>query len=463
MVVAIALVLLVAGSVLFHILSPWYFTPIASNWSAIDDTISLTFWVTGSVFVAVNCFMAYCVVRYRHKKGSRAHYEPESKKLEGWLVGLTSLGIVGMLAPGLLVWAKFVEVPKDAAVVEAVGKQWHWSYRFPGKDGVLGTVDARYISDKNPFGINPDDPFGRDDVLISSPELHLPVGKPVKTLLRSIDVLHDFAVPQFRVKMDLVPGLVTYVWFTPTRTGKFDLLCEELCGTAHFTMRGKVVVEEERAFQEWLSSYPTFAQSTAQVAGDAEAGKALYAVCAACHGAQGEGNPAMNAPKLSGQGDWYLKRQLNYFKQGARGAHEKDVFGKQMAPMAATLADDAAMNNVVAYIKTLPDNPAQPTLKNNAANGRNLYLTCGTCHGSDGRGIQATNAPRLAGMSDWYMVTQLSNFRQGIRGAHPKDMYGPQMASMAAILSDEQSIKDLVAYINTFKSGGSVASGVVKN
>ena len=194
--------------------------------------------------------------------------------------------------------------------------------------------------------------------------------------------------------------------------------------------------------------------------GDAEAGKALYAVCAACHGAEGEGNPATNAPKLSGQGDWYLKRQLNYFKQGARGAHEKDVFGKQMAPMAATLADDAAMNNVVAYIRTLPDNPAQPTLKNNAANGRNLYLTCGTCHGSDGRGIQATNAPRLAGMSDWYMVTQLSNFRQGIRGAHPKDMYGPQMASMAAILSDEQAIKDLVAYINTFKYGG---PGVVKN
>ncbi len=76
MVMAFALVLLVVGSVLFHFLSPWYFTPIASHWSAIDDTISLTFWITGSVFVAVNLFMAYCVVRYRHRKGSRAHYEP---------------------------------------------------------------------------------------------------------------------------------------------------------------------------------------------------------------------------------------------------------------------------------------------------------------------------------------------------------------------------------------------------
>ncbi len=451
MVLAIVLVLLVVGSVLFHLLSPWYLTPIASNWTAIDDTISLTFWVTGSVFVAVNLFMAYCVVRYRHQKGSRADYEPENKKLEGWLIGLTSLGIVAMLAPGLLVWAKFVDVPKDAAVFEAVGKQWHWSYRFPGKDGVLGTVDARYISDKNPFGINPDDPFGRDDVLITSPEVHLPIGKPVKALLRSVDVLHDFAVPQFRVKMDLVPGLVTYVWFTPTRTGKFDLLCEELCGTAHFTMRGKVVVDEERAFQDWLASYPTFAQSLAKVAGNADAGKPLYAVCGACHGAQGEGNLAMNAPKLSGQGDWYLKRQLNYFKHGTRGAHDKDVFGKQMAPMAATLVDDAAMNDVVAYIRTLPDTPAQPTLKNNTAKGRSLYVTCGSCHGADGRGIQATNGPRLAGMSDWYMVTQLKNFKQGIRGAHPKDLYGPQMVSMAAILADEQATNDLVAYINTFK------------
>ena len=451
MILAVALVLLVVGSVLFHFLSPWYFTPIASNWGMIDDTVSITFWVTGFVFVAVNLFMAYCVLRYRHKRGSRAAYEPENKKLEGWLIGLTTLGIVAMLAPGLLVWAKFVDVPKDAAVFEAVGRQWYWNYRFPGKDGVLGAVDARFVSDKNPLGVNPDDPFGRDDVLITSPEVHLPVGKPVKALLRSLDVLHDFAVPQFRVKMDLVPGLVTFAWFTPTRTGTFDMLCEELCGTAHFTMRGKVVVEEEHKFREWLSSYPTFAQSLARPAGDAGAGKPLYATCAGCHGAQGEGNPALNAPKLSGQGDWYLKRQLIYFKSGARGAHEQDVYGKQMAAMAATLADETAIDNVVAYIGTLPDAPAPGTLKNDAAEGRNRYVTCGTCHGRNGRGTQATNAPRLAGMSDWYMVRQLANFKQRIRGAHPKDPYGPQMVSMAEILPDDKAIADVVAYINTFK------------
>ena len=451
MVVAIALVLLVVGSVLFHYLSPWYFTPIASNWDTIDETVTITFWVTGLVFVGVNLFMAYCVLRYRHRKGTLAHYEPENKKLEWALILATTVGVAAMLAPGLFAWAKFIEVPKDAAVFEVVGRQWYFNYRFPGKDGVLGTVDARYVSDENPFGMNPDDPNGQDDVLIASPQLHLPVGKPVKMVLRSIDVLNDFTVPQFRAKMNMVPGLVTYVWYTPTRTGTFDAFCEQLCGIAHFAMRGRVIVEEEGAFQAWLSSYPTFAQSRAQVAGDAAAGKPLFAVCAACHGLQAEGNPALNAPKLSGQGDWYLKRQLKNFKSGARGTHDKDVFGKMMAPMAATLGDDAAIDNVVAYVRTLPDNPAPATVNGNVKTGQDPYVICGACHGADGRGIQAMNAPRLKGMSDWYLVTQLKNFKQGIRGAHPKDMYGPQMASMAAILADDQATDDLVAYIDTFR------------
>ena len=453
MALAIALILLVIGSVLFHFLSPWYLTPIASNWGTIDDTITITFWITGIVFVAINLFMAYAVIRYRHRKNARAAYEPENKKLEWWLTGVTTVGVVAMLAPGLFVWAKFVQVPEGAAVVEAVGKQWHWSYRFPGKDGVLGTVAARYISDNNPFGMNPDDPNGQDDVLVANPEVHLPIDQPVKVLLRSTDVLHDFAVAQFRVKMDLVPGLVSYVWFTPTRIGTYDLLCEELCGIGHFTMRGKVVVEEEAAFQAWLDSYPTFAETAKAVlvAGNVGAGKRLYAVCSSCHGPQGQGNAALHAPKLAGQGDWYLKRQLISYKQGARGTHEQDVFGKTMAPMAATLRNDAAIDDVVAYIMTLPDDPAPATVTGVAKYGKKRYATCAACHGARGQGVQAMNAPGLRGMSDWYMVTQLKNFRQGIRGSHPNDMYGSQMVLMSAMLNDDQAIDDIVAYINTLQ------------
>lgn len=449
--VAIVLVLIVVGSVVFHIFSPWYFTELASNWGAMDTTVSITFWITGTVFVAVNLFMAYCVVRFKYRKDRTAHYEPENKKLEAWLVGLTTVGVAAMLTPGLFVWANFVDVPDDAAEFEVVGRQWHWSFRFPGKDGKLGDVDTRFFTDDNPFAMDPDDPEGQDDVLVASNEVHLPLGVATKVLLRSQDVLHNFAVPQFRAKMDLVPGLVSYIWFTPTRTGTFDLLCEELCGVAHFTMRGKVVVEEETDFQGWLARYPTYAQTVAKPAGDAQAGAALYGVCAGCHGLAGEGNKVLNAPKLRGQSGWYMARQLKQFKQGIRGAHPDDTFGKMMVPMAATLVDDAAIDNVVAYIGTLDDHPSAPTKTADLYRGQLLYESCKACHGTKGQGIQAMNAPRLAGVDDWYLLTQLKNFRQGIRGAHPDDNYGPQMRSMAKVITDDRSLDDLAFFINTLR------------
>ncbi len=264
MLVALVLLLVGLGTVVFHFWSPWWWTPIASNWGYIDDTIIITFWVTGAVFVAVILFMAYCTFRYRYKEGRRSEYEPENKKLEWWLTGLTAVGVAVMLAPGLFVWNQFVTVPEEAAEFEVMAQQWQWNFRFPGKDGVLGTSDPRNINDDNPFGLNPDDPNGQDDVLVDGDEVHLPLDRPVKVMLRSIDVLHDFYVPQFRAKMDMVPGMVTYFWLTPTRTGTFDILCFELCGIGHYAMRGTVVVDEESAFQAWLNEQPTFKQSMAE-------------------------------------------------------------------------------------------------------------------------------------------------------------------------------------------------------
>jgi cytochrome c oxidase subunit 2 len=110
------------------------------------------------------------------------------------------------------------------------------------------------------LGLNPNDRYAHDDVVIVADDLHLPLGKPVKLLLRSIDVVHSFYVPEFRTKMDLVPGMVSYVWFTPTKTGTFELLCAELCGAAHYAMRGKVVVDQESEYQAWLRKQKTFAQ-----------------------------------------------------------------------------------------------------------------------------------------------------------------------------------------------------------
>lgn len=260
MVVALVLLLIVVGSVAFHLLSPWWWTPIASNWRYIDDTITITFWITGIVFIAVILFMAYCVFRFRHQEGRKAAYEPENKRLEIWLTAVTAVGVAAMLAPGLFVWSQFVTVPDDATEIEIVGQQWRWSYRLPGEDGRLGTSDIRHISLDNPLGINPDDPHGRDDIVVEAEDLHLPAGKPIKVLLRSVDVLHNFYVPQFRAKMDMIPGSVTYFWFTPVRTGTFEVLCAELCGVGHAVMRGRVVVQTEAEHQVWLSGRRSFAQ-----------------------------------------------------------------------------------------------------------------------------------------------------------------------------------------------------------
>jgi cytochrome c oxidase subunit 2 len=448
---AVVIVLLVIGSLFFHFASPWYFTPLASNWSTIDFTVDVTFWVCGVVFVIVNLFTAYCVWKFRARKGNKAHYEPESTKLEITLTAITTVGVAAMLTPGLFVWAEFVNVPENAAEFEAVGKQWHWSFRLPGEDNVFGTSDVRHLNVDNPLGIDPEDPNGRDDVIIARPILHLPVNQPFKGLLRSTDVLHNFTVPQFRVKMDLVPGMVTYQWFTPTVAGTYEILCEELCGVGHFAMRGKVVIDEPAAYQSWLANQPTFAETQSQPAGDAAAGAANYAVCSACHGPQGEGNLTLNAPKLAGLDGWYIRRQLQNYQQGLRGTAMGDTFGPQMVPMSQVVAAPATRENVIAYIGTLPSTQPTPTVTGDAERGRALYQTCFVCHGENGAGRWGTNAPRLAGMSDWYLERQLQYFKDGVRGSHPDDVYGDQMGMVASVLSADNAIKDVIAYINTLR------------
>jgi len=259
MLIAVVLVIIAIGSVAFHIWSPWWFTPLASNWGSLDDAIVITFWITGVAYVAVILFMAYCCYKYRYDKNRRSEYDPENPKMEWTLSILTTLGVVGLLTPGLIAWNDFVTVPQGVREVEVFGKQWDWSYRLPGKDGKLGKSSIRLINDDNPFGIDPKDPNGKDDVLIEGDDLHLQLDKPVKMLLRSQDVLHDFYVPQFRAKMDLVPGMVTFFWMTPTRAGTFEVLCAELCGVGHHAMRGTVVVDAKAAYDKWLAEQETFA------------------------------------------------------------------------------------------------------------------------------------------------------------------------------------------------------------
>lgn len=257
--IAIVLVLVVAASVIFHLVSPWWWTPIASNWGYIDSTLIITFWITGVVFAAIVLFMAYCVFRFRHREGHKAEFDPENRRLEIWLTAVTGLGVAAMLVPGLFVWKQFVTVPDDAVEVEVFAQQWYWSYRLPGEDGRLGTSDPRFVSADNPLGLNPGDRFAADDVILDAGDLYLLLNQPVKVSLRSIDVLHNFYVPEFRAKMDMVPGMVTFYWFEPTRTGDFEVLCAEYCGTSHSFMRGAVRVVEQEEYDAWLREQLTFA------------------------------------------------------------------------------------------------------------------------------------------------------------------------------------------------------------
>ena len=254
----------IIGSVLFHIFTPWWWTDIASNWGAMDDTINLTFWIGGGVFILVCLFMVYCTFKFSYKEGRKVEYKPEDNKLEKILTVATTLGVAALLAPGLIVWNEFINTPKNALNIEVMAWQWGWQYRLPGEDGKLGTVQVAKISDENPFGINLDDPNGKDDVLIQSDELHLKTNRPVQILLRSVDVLHNFYVPQFRAKMDAIPGIISYYWFEPNKLGEYEVLCAEYCGLGHYGMRAKVVVENEQNYENWLNEQETFSSLIAK-------------------------------------------------------------------------------------------------------------------------------------------------------------------------------------------------------
>jgi cytochrome c553 len=173
-----------------------------------------------------------------------------------------------------------------------------------------------------------------------------------------------------------------------------------------------------------------------------------YTFCTVCHGTQGNGNPGINAPKIAGMEPWYLKRQLELFRAGTRGTQPTDLTGIEMQPVGEQL-DDREIEAVLAYIGGFEPKTPPATVKGNAKRGRELYVSCGGCHGIRGEGNRELMAPALAGQTDWYLVTQLARFRKGERGFAADDVQGTQMRAAAAVLPDDSAVTDLVAYINT--------------
>lgn len=191
------------------------------------------------------------------------------------------------------------------------------------------------------------------------------------------------------------------------------------------------------------------APSAAAPDADPKAGKVLYAACEACHGPRGEGVPAANAPSLAGQTGDYLVRQLESFRSGQRGAAEQDPEGAPMRAVAGSLGDPQ-IRDLVAYIETLPEPETPVTIAGNLRNGSNYYqMKCNACHGLHAEGNPLLNAPRLAGTSDAYLLRQLEGFQKGFRGSSASDRLGRQMALMARSLPDEQTRRDVVAYVRS--------------
>jgi len=192
-----------------------------------------------------------------------------------------------------------------------------------------------------------------------------------------------------------------------------------------------------------LPAGPALAQDVAR-------GEVLFSLCAQCHGDDGAGNPETLAPSIAGLPVWYVTGQLHKFRNGGRGTHFDDISGMRMRPMSLWLNNDDDVANVAAYVTSLPKVHAAPTLTGGDPEvGKQKYIPCTACHGANGEGNQALNAPPLAGMSDWYQLTALQKFKAGVRGTNPKDTTGMLMRPMSMTLADDQAMRDVIAYITT--------------
>lgn len=180
----------------------------------------------------------------------------------------------------------------------------------------------------------------------------------------------------------------------------------------------------------------------------------LFQMCTACHGPHGEGKENLTTPAIAGMPEWYLVRQLNNFKSGARGLNPHDLGGLRMRPMAKTLQTEADIKLVAAYISKLPVNEVKQVVEGNVIAGQSGYAVCSACHGADGKGNETLNAPSLLIANDWYLLTQLKNFKNKVRGADSaKDPNGATMGGIVGAL-DEKAMEDIVYYIQTLKEKG---------
>jgi cytochrome c oxidase subunit 2 len=226
----------------------------------------LTLAVTGLVFFITQIALFWFAFKYQYTEKRKAFYFAHSNKLELIWTVVPAIFLTVLVGMGLFYWFNITsDAPKDAQIVEITGKQFNWMMRYPGKDGVLGRKNYRLTdaSNGNALGVDWEDGASHDD--LESTEMHLVVGKPVQLVINAQDVIHDVGLPHFRMKMDAVPGIPTTMWFTPKYTTAqmkeitgnknfvYEIACDQMCGSGHYSMKGIVIVETQEEYDKWLS------------------------------------------------------------------------------------------------------------------------------------------------------------------------------------------------------------------
>jgi cytochrome c oxidase subunit 2 len=242
--------------------------PASDHGVLVDRMLYVTLAITFVVFLITQIALFWFAYKYQESDNRKAYYYPHNNTLELIWTVIPAIALSVLVGFGIFYWFKITgPAPKDAMVVEVVGKQFGWEFRYPGADGILGKkyfkkVDA---ANNNPVGQLWEDPANHDDVFVEQ-EMHLVVGKPVQLVIGAKDVIHDVGLVHFRMKMDAVPGTPTSMWFTPTYTTKemkvktgnpdfvYEMSCDQLCGKGHWSMRGVIVVETQEEFDAWLAS-----------------------------------------------------------------------------------------------------------------------------------------------------------------------------------------------------------------
>ncbi|MBI4886371.1 MAG: hypothetical protein HY824_04720 [Acidobacteria bacterium] len=236
----------------------WLGLPAAASAHAgdVDRTLALVHWLMLVLFAGWGLFFLYVLVRFHRRAHPVASYHGLRGRWSTWLEGGVLAAEIALLAFfSIPVWSARVDAfppERGSTVVRVVAEQFAWNVHYPGPDGRFGRTDISLLGPANPLGLDRTDPAARDDVTTIN-QLHLPVDRPVIVYLSSKDMVHSFTLPQMRVKQDVVPGVAQPVWFTPTRTGAWEIACSQLCGLGHYRMRGFYTIETQAAYDAWLA------------------------------------------------------------------------------------------------------------------------------------------------------------------------------------------------------------------